>query len=321
MARRYAVYRSDDGGSSWRLDCYVPRSGWKPFVAWTRFTMRLLRYYIAAFEVLSDGARIAVARDGIYRAAPGETAMTRAFRITRGSRPLNIAVDGNRVLFGEYGDLEACEVCIYVSDDGGKSFDVGYRLPRGDVRHIHNVLVDPHQNHYWVFAGDFDRQPGIAALSKDLKSLDWIIRGGQRCRAVSAIIQPDRLIYGTDSNTERNFIVALDKRNGRANDLLEVEGSSLYATNFGPLHAISTCVEPNPACPSRECALYVSADGDDWKRTIAHRKDCFDFIYNQYGTIVLPYSHAKTTRGMYSGQAVQEADDAFFLLEWAVDNP
>ena len=24
---------------------------------------------------------------------------------------------------------------------------------------------------------------------------------------------------------------------------------------------------------------------------------------------------------VYSGQAVQEADDAFFLLEWNVDNP
>jgi len=320
VARRYAVHRSDDGGATWRLDCFVPSSGWKPLVAWTRLTARLLRYYIAAFQILPDGSRIAVARDGVYRAGPGEIAMTRVFRYTRGSRPLNIAVDGNRVLFGEYGNLDGCEVRIYVSDDGGRTFDVGYQFPLGDMRHIHNIIVDPYREHYWVLAGDFDRQPGIAALSKDLKTLDWINRGDQKYRAAGAIVMPDRLIYGTDSDRQRNFIVTMDKKSGRVEELLEVEGSSLYTASFGPIHVISTCVEPNPACPSRECSLYVSTDGIVWKRTFVHRKDRFDFKYFQFGTIVLPYSHNTDARGMCSGQAIQGADDTTFLLEWTIDS-
>jgi len=316
VGRRYEIFRSDDGGKTWRLDCFVPRAGWKPWAARFRLGARLLRYYIAAFQVLPDGSRVAVARDGIYRAGPGEVVMTRTFRYTRGSRPLNLTADGQRLLFGEYGNLDRCEACIYVSEDGGRTFDVGHRFPLGDVRHIHNILVDPHRGHYWVLAGDFGNQPGVAALSKNLKTLDWLCRGRQEYRAVGAVNLPDRLIYGTDSDRERNFLVALEKQSGRVEHILEVEGSSLYACSFGPIHAISTCVEPNPACPSRECSLYLSADGDRWTRTIVHRKDMHHSTYFQYGTIVLPYSHCAEACGMYSGQAVKNLDDRAVLLDW-----
>jgi hypothetical protein len=319
VSQRYVIRRSDDGGATWQIDCFVPPSGWKPLAARVPLAARLLRYYIAAIQVLPDGSRVAVARDGIYRAAPGETAMTRVFRYTRGSRPLNLAADGNRVLFGEYGELESYEARVYVSDDGGKTFDVGYQFPLGAVRHIHSVIVDPYRDHYWVLVGDYGHQAGFAALSKDMKTLEWVTRDDQNYRAVSVINMPDRFVYGTDSDQERNFLVAMDKQSGRVERLLEIEGSSLYASSFGPVHAISTCVEPNPACPSRECSLYVSTNGSDWKRTIVHRKDRFHRTYFQFGTIVLPYSCHAEPSGMYSGQAIQGADNAAFLLEWEGD--
>lgn len=319
VSRRYTVQRSDDGGCTWHLDCSVPAAGWKPLVARSRLAARLLRHYVAAFQVLADGSRIAVVRDGIYRASPGETTMTCAFRFTRGSRPLNLAADGNRVLFGEYGNLDDCEVRIYASEDFGQTFHAAFQFSKGDIRHIHNILVDPYKDHYWILAGDFEQQPGIAALSKDFRNLDWLNRGGQNCRAVSAINLPDRFIYGTDSDRERNFIVTMEKQSGRVERLLEVEGSSLYTSSFGPVHAISTCVEPNPACPSRECSVYLSTDGVAWKRTLVHRKDCFDPTYFQFGTIVLPYSRCAEPRGMFSGQAIHKADDTAFLLNWNLD--
>jgi hypothetical protein len=317
VSRRYNIYRSDDWGTTWRLDCHVPASGWKPLAARVRLCARLLRYNIAALQVLRDGSRVAIARDGIYHAGVGETRMSRAFPITRGSRPLNLAVDGNRVLFGEYGDgYESSEVFLYVSEDGGRTFDVGYRFPKGDIRHVHNILVDPYDNHYWVLVGDFDRQPGIAALSKDLKTLEWLCRGSQECRAVGAIMEPDCLLYGTDSDREKNYIVRMDKKDGKRTRLLEVEGSSLYATTFGPIRVISTCVEPNPSCISRECSLYASRDGAVWKRTVVHKKDRYHPIYFQFGALALPYAYHAEARGMYSGQAVEQVDDKVRLIEW-----
>jgi hypothetical protein len=317
ISRRYKVFSSDDGGASWKFDCRVPTSGWKPWAAAMKPFSRLLRFNIQAFRVLEDGSRLAVARDGIYRASPGEKEMTRVFAYTRGSRPLNLCDNGSRVIFGEYGGCyDESEVFLYVSDDFGQSWDVGYRFPRGDIRHVHNVMFDAQENHYWVMVGDFDRQPGIGALSNDLKNIDWITRGSQESRAVGAIITPDCLYYGTDSDRERNFLVRLEKRSGKTCKLQEVEGSSLYATSFGPVHAISTCVEPNPACPSRECSLYVSRDGDRWERILPHRKDILNPVLFQFGCLVLPYSHCPRPRGMFSGQAVSWAHDKTTLLDF-----
>ena len=316
IARKYGIYRSNDWGATWQLDCFVPTSGWKPLVAKAPLGARLLRYQIAAFHVLDDGSRIAVARDGVYRAGPDETRMSRVFRITRGSRPLNLAADGARVLFGEYGNgFESSEVFIYISEDAGRTFNVGFRFPAGDIRHVHSVLVDPHHDGYWVLVGDFDRQPGIGSLSKDMQTLEWLNRGSQEHRAVIALVEPDCLIYGTDSDCQQNSIVRIDKQSGKTHALLAVEGCSLYAATFGPVRVISTCALSDPISNSRECSIYASLDGADWKRIVVHRKDPYHSKFFQFGTIVLPYAYHTEPRGMYSGQAIQRMDDRVALLE------
>jgi hypothetical protein len=317
ISRKYEILSSDDWGQSWRLDCCVPDSGWQSWASNFQPFSRLLRHNIQAFRILEDGSRLAVARNGIYRAASGETEMTRVFTYTRGSRPLNLCVDGPRAIFGEYGDdYSQTEVFLYVSEDYGVSWEKGFRFPRGDIRHVHNIIFDPRENHYWVLVGDFGRQPGIGVLSKDLKNIDWLIRGGYEARAVGAINMPDCLYYGTDSDRERNFIIRLEKQSGKLTKVLEIEGSSLYATSFGPVHVISSCVEPNPSCTSRECSLYVSSDGDRWDRILPHRKDMLSPVLFQFGCLVLPYSYYPKPRGMFSGQAVSGAHNKTTMLSF-----
>ena len=317
LGRGCRIFRSQDNGRSWHPDCFVPSFGWKHHSSRIWPLARLLRWYIAAFRVLADGSRLAVARDGIYRAAANEQSMTRVFAIHRGSRPLNFSVDGSRVLFGEYGSgLEDTEVLIYVSDDFGQTFHEGYRFPRGDIRHVHNVIVDPYDGGYWVLVGDFGRQTGIGRLSPDLKHLDWVGRGTQRVRAVSALIDEESLVYGTDSDRDRNFIVRLDKQSGRIDELVEVEGSSLYAARFGSHRLISTCVEPNPYCKSNESVLYGSAHGGDWKRLAAFQKDSLSPRYFQFGTLVLPtVEDPPEGQYFYSGQAVRKLDNQVAVVK------
>jgi hypothetical protein len=318
IARRYAIYRSDDWGGTWRLDCFVPCRNWKPLVVWSKLAARLLRHYIAAFEVLDDGTRVAVARDGVYRAAPGEARMTRVFTITRGSRPLQLAVDGNRVLFGEYGQyLSGTEMYIYVSEDGGKTFHVGYCFPPGDIAHVHSILRDPYQDGYWVLVGEYGRQPGIGLLAKDLRTLDWLQRGNQQVRAAAALVEPDCLLYGSDSNTERNFLFRMDKRSGKIEPLVEVEGSSLYATTFGPVRAISTAVEPSPVSRSRDCVLYTSRNGADWQRGPVYKKDRHGEVYFHIGTLVLPSARYGGARGIFSGQATEQIDNEVCFIDFS----
>ncbi len=316
ISRKYDIYSSDDWGATWHLDCRVPTPGWKSWAAESPPLARLLRYNIQAFQVLDDGARVAVARDGIYRADAGESMMKCTFTITRGSRPLNLCADGSRLLFGEYGDgFHDAEIFLYVSEDSGRTWEVAHRFPPRNIRHVHNILFDRLENHYWVLIGDFGDEPGIGALSKDLKHIEWLVRGSPEVRVVGAIIEPECLLYGTDLDCGQNHIIRLDKRTGKLTKLREVEGSSLYAATFGPWFVISTCVERNPTCPTTECALYFSRDGENWNRTFPHRKDWLNTKLFQFGCLVLPYNYCHRARGMFSGQAVTGAHNLVNILD------
>jgi hypothetical protein len=317
VAHGYRILRSDDGGRRWTLDCSIPATGWRPWVASVRLGARLLRHYIASLEILSDGTRVAVAHDGIYRALPGEPVMQRVFHFQRGSRPLSLAVDSrDRILFGEYGSLERSEVCVYASEDRGGSFEPVFTFRAGDIRHVHSIVVEP-SGGFWVTVGDFGEQPGVGLLSDDLRYLDWLARGHQRVRAVRVLVRPECLIYGTDSDRERNFIVRLDKRTAEVTILHEIEGSSLFAADFGSCSAVTTCVEPNLVCRSRDASLYLSSDGENWDRYASFTKDRYHPILFQFGTLVLPSSHYEGSIAMFSGQAVDELDGTTRIVEFS----
>ncbi len=262
VARGHRIYRSNDGGKSWQIHSFIRKGPWERAAAGIRLSARLFRTYVTAFRHLSDGTRIAVFRDGLYRAGPCEKEMKHVFKITRGSRPLNITIDdNNRILFGEYGDFpQGTEICIYISEDLGRSFHVAYTFAPNEIRHVHNVIYDCFDDVYWVTVGDFDRQPGIGVLSKDLSSIDWLGRGSQKVRAVGIIIEQNCLYYGTDSELEQNYIARMDKRSGQVTELKQIDGSSLFATRFGNVKLISTCVEPSRINRSRTSIIYASTD-------------------------------------------------------------
>jgi hypothetical protein len=316
VSRRYAIYRSDDRGGTFTLDCAVPTPAWRGIAAAPRAVARLLRQDVYALVVLGDGARLAIARHGIYRAEPGSTAMTRVYEVWRGSRPLNLAVGGGgRIVFGEYGDNpERREVHVYASDDG-RRFEVAHTFEPGDVRHVHNLIWDEDLAKYWIFVGDYGREPGIGLMDADLSHLVWVARGSQQARAVSAIVEPDALVFGTDTETERNGIVRLDKVTGEATRLRDIPGTSLYATRFGGLRMISTCVEPSVVNPDRNAALFASVDGESWSEVAAFRKDALPFRYFQFGTIVLPYA-GPAAPVIFSGQALRGLDDRVRIVGW-----
>lgn len=312
VSRGYSIYRSEDAGQTWVLDCRIPAQGWKPLASQFPLGARLLRFNIGAMQVLPDGSRVAVARDGIYRAEVGELEMRRTWRVTRGSRPINLSADGNRVLFGEYGgsEMDLVRVRVYCSDNGGRRFEPVYEFPNSDIHHLHNIVVDRYANHYWLLAGDHGRTPGIAALSKDFRHLEWVERGSQMVRAVSVLVRPDCLIYGSDSELEANYIIRLDKKTGQYERLMPIDGTSLYAAEFGEIGIISSCVEPSRVNKGKYASLYGSMDGLNWNQLLSFRKDYWNCIAFQFGLIVLPNVEGKEpSYGMFSGQALSRHHD------------
>lgn len=277
----------------------------------SRLACRLLRHEVRALAELPDGRLVAANRRGVFAGRPGD-ALLAASRLDDGGLavlpPLCIGVGPDAVVFGEYGSPRGRPMRLFASRDGGRSFQTVHAFAPGEVLHVHNVVFDAGEDHYWVLTGDFDAQPGIGRLSRDLARFDWFVRGEQRFRAVDLFDRGDRLVYATDTQLEANALISLDKRTGRAERLRPFEGSCIYACRFGPWFAITTTVEPSAVNPSRDATLQVSRDLDAWHCALRAPKDRWHADYFQFGSLVLPRGASDRPVVALSGQAVAGFD-------------
>jgi hypothetical protein len=315
-SRHLAILRSRDAGARWERVAALPREALRRAAEASRLACRLLRHEVRALVELRDGRLVAANRRGVF-AGPPDGGTLAASRVEGEGLPvlppLCIGAGPDAVVFGEYGSPRGRPMRLFASRDGGRSFACVHRFEPGEILHVHNVVWDAGERHYWVLAGDFESQPGIGRLSADLARFDWFVRGAQQFRAVELFDLGDRLVYATDSQLEPNALISLDKRSGKSERLRPFEGSCIYAARFGPWYAVATTVEPSPVNPSRDATLWVSRDLDAWHCVLRARKDRWHADYFQFGSLVLPRGTSEQATLAVSGQAVAGLDGRLWV--------
>lgn len=314
LSRHLEILRSRDDGHSWVRCCEIPASLWQHGLQTSRLACRLGRHEIRALAVLPDGTLVAATRRGLFRAGPGDSTM-RAVEIERVApapwMPMTLAVDGlGRVLWGEYNsrNRHGAPIRVFVSDDGGRSFAVAWTFPPGAIRHVHSLQADRTEPGYWVFTGDRNEESGIGWLTGDLRRLEWRARGAQVFRAVSAFDLGDALLYGTDSGSEPNAVIRLEKSSGRWARLAELDSCCIYACRSAGCYVLSTSVTAAPLHRGGTAGLWISRDGAHWKRLFGGVKDRWSPRYFQYGSFVLPRGSSERAALLCSGQALSGLD-------------
>jgi len=313
IGRGYSIWSSDDDGAHWQSETSLP-APWKRRLGGVgRIAARLLRYEIRALGVLSDGGLVAANRDWMYFSRPGEP-MSSPSRIEEAGQavklPMTLTVGpGDQLVWGEYNAQtgHGTPVRLYASTDVGRSFEIVHTFEARSILHVHSLLFDPLYDHYWVFCGDYDEEPGIGVLSRDLERFDWFCKGEQRFRACEAFDFGDRLVYATDTPLATNEVLSLDKKTGKLETLRSVQGSCLYAARFGDVCAFSTTVEPGAFDGHETPSLWISRDGDHFEEVLVTQKDRWPHLL-QFGSLVLPRGHSGRENLFFSGQAVKQLD-------------
>lgn len=313
-AEHLAITRSRDDGATWERIAALPRDPLRRAAEVSRLASRLLRHEVRALAEGADGTLVAANRRGVF---VGRSGLLAPAAIEDAGLPvlppLCIGVGPDAVVFGEYGSPRGRAMRLFASRDGGRRFSCVHAFVPDEVLHVHNVVFDPSQDHYWVLTGDFEAQPGIGRLSRDLARFEWFVRGAQRFRAVELFDLGDRLVYATDTQLEENALISLDKQSGRAERLRSFEGSCIYACRFGGLFAITTTVEPSKVNPSRDATLWVSRDLEHWECVLRAPKDRWHADYFQFGSLVLPRGASGREIVMVSGQAVRGFDGGVWI--------
>jgi hypothetical protein len=321
-SRRYQLVRLHvarsfaNNNEEWEPVAGFRPAWWRSLTSRTALTYRLVRDGFHALAVLEDKTMVAAVPGAIVTRIPDSQNFHVTHKILRGTRPLHItAVPGGNIYWGEYFDnRERAEVHIYASTDRGRTWSVAYTLPAGAIRHVHNIVFDHWANCLWVLTGDEAAECKVLRASCDLRSVETVLSGNQRARAVAAIPAEDALYLATDTPFEQNYVLRLD-RAGRVETVAELASSSIFGCGAAGALFFTTMVEPSPVNTTREVHLTGSADGKSWQILARWQKDVLPMHYFQYGNAMLPDGDNRTNYLAVTTIAVQGEDLVTTLWE------
>jgi hypothetical protein len=291
-----------------RVGRYRP-AAWRTLTSSSRMTSRFFRDGFHALVALSSGHLVGAVPHAIVTLAPGETEFNRSHKLLRGTRPLHLAATpSDHIFWGEYFDNpHHDEVHIYASTDRGAHWEVAYTFPRGNIRHVHNIVYDEWENCLWVLTGDHGSECRILRASCDFKTVDVILSGNQQARSAALVPTRDALYFSSDTPLEINHVYRLDRR-GALSKVATLNSSSIYGCLIKNAVFFSTMVEPSAINSDRNACVYGSTDGTRWQRILRCRKDRWPMRLFQYGNAVLPDGKNNTSILAITTIAVEHAD-------------
>lgn len=266
------------------------------------------------------GGFIAIQHGCIVYKAPGENKFKNVFSGFRGSRPLDIFVtpDEETVYFGEYfSNQDREEVYIYASKDL-INWKKAWVFKPGEIRHVHGIVWDGYKKGIWVLTGDSDQESGIWFTADNFATLDKVVEGSQKARAVEIIPVEEGLLIPMDSPLELNYLYHYGYNTKAFTELAALPGSAFHACHINGIFLLSTVTEPSTVNVVDYASVWASTDGKKWKEISQFKRDIvpvkYQFIF-RYAEI---YFASGTTGCDYIagyGQAVKGADNSMLLWD------
>jgi len=316
-SRGYTLFRARfdaDAVSGWEQVGTFDAPLWRQATSRMRLAGRMVRDGFHALAVHPSGVLVGAVPGAIVTRAAGETTFRATHVISRGTRPLNLAVTpSGAVYWGEYSsNAERDTVHIYASHDSGRSWQVAYTFAKGAIRHVHNIVYDRWRDCVWILTGDYGEECRILRAKRDLSEVRTVVSGNQQARAVACIPAEDGLYFSTDTPLETNFICRLGDE-GKIERLAEISSSSIYACRTRSAMFFSTMVEPSEVNRDQQVRVYGSRDGLNWSACLAWRKDRWPIRLFQYGNAFLPSGENGTGVLAVTTIAVDGADGVMRL--------
>ena len=245
-SRGYSLFRSSDGGESWRKESDLPIPLWRRLADSWPWLRRLTRGGVLGIWPVEDGGRICIVPKRILRAEKDSLVYRKVFSIPRGFRPLNLCSEpGGGLYWGEYflNPKRSSPVRIFGSQDGGKTWQVTFTFSPGSVCHIHRIVYDPYEGAFWVCTGDRDDEVAMWKTTDGFGRLTPVVGGKQIYRTTSLMALPRSLLYGTDDPRGENHILSLDRNSGAVKKIQAVPGPVLRGCRVGEYVVFATMAE------------------------------------------------------------------------------
>lgn len=308
-SKGYQLFISEDCGITWQ---YWSKIKWNKysFFSSIRILVRLTRSEISALYCLTNGDYICIAKKGIYKFNPISSLFIRVKKISRGSRPLHLAIDNNDSLyFGDYFLNKKREIVnIYCSNDYGKTWMIVYSFPIKSIKHIHGVFFDKFDEKLWVTTGDNDGECIIGYSEDKFQTIKELYKGGQNYRAVKLLFYKDYILFGTDSPFITNKIYKIHRVTNKLEMIFTVQGSVIDATKLNDFAVFSTTVEPSKINTDQNSYIWQYDGKNEWECIASYKKDLWNMTLFQLGNVQFPVNDSTDNWLYFSGHSLKGID-------------
>ena len=133
------------------------------------------------------------------------------------------------IVYGEYwANEEKEEVNIFQKQNEWKKI---YSFGSGEIKHIHNIVLDKYRDGILVLTGDADNESGILLCRNNFQETYWVVSGSQKYRTCVAYAEKDGILYATDTPMEKNgiYILRQEEREWKETQLYKLPGPCIYA--------------------------------------------------------------------------------------------
>lgn len=308
-SKGYKLYLCPNSDYNWECIGRI-RDGINSLLSSFPLSRRLTRAEVSKYYLLQDGTELCIARKGVFRREIGAKDFVKVFNVVRGSRPMYLCedIDGG-VYFGEYfQNMEKQAVHIYGSHDHGKTWEIVYTFPEGNINHVHGIYMDPYTKNMWFATGDRENECIIGYTEDGFKTKKEVFRGGQEYRTCVLFFYKDFIVFGTDSQYQQNELKMFDRNSLEITHLQNVQGPVIRGAQFGNVSIISTDVEPSEVNKDTNAYVWITKDGLLWEELCHAEKDCLNPTLFQFGVFDLPqYSSDYNGDKIYvTGKAVKK---------------
>lgn len=282
-----------------------------------RLGSRLTRANVKHCVPVGDETLLVFAGKSIFHANLSTRDVEQVSRI-KGSRPLRICVQDNKIFYGEYrSNPERTSIHVFVSRDQGRTWDVAYEFQK--IRHIHGIFNDPLDNSIWITTGDYHDEAAIWNTKDNFRTVTPILQGNQQSRVIDILFDNEDLLFGTDAPDEQNFLYRMT-RDGIVQPIEQVSGPIFHAAKIGDRHFFSTAREPSQFNTTNELTAWCIESG--CATPIAHyKKDSWSMKYFQYGQIMFPeLIDAEQLRGIWMSPFATNQDHSSQYFQFQVMN-
>lgn len=312
LAKGYRLFSASLDLEHIEFICELPNNVYSGRI---RLLERILRGGIQALTLIGDDALLAVCKSSIWRVSLKDGTFVLDFEIPDNRKLLNFSsindVDGfeNCICFGEYfNNPDMAGVRIWTRSLAFDSaWKVAHTFENGQINHIHNIIPDKQLGAAWILTGDFDQAASIWLAGSQFGTVENVKRGDQLYRAVwMRHMKNSEYCYATDSQLSINKLNRLIYADGstQVEQLMEIEGSSIYFGTAKDHTVFSTAVEPGessrgalmkiiettpgPGIKSKYACIYTLDAAYNIREIFRGEKDKWPMRLAQFGTFMFP---------------------------------